>query len=98
MPLSDREHDAFDNPAKALCRDGNLRVLREAAYRPRYRISCIRMSRESGAGISPSKRICSMTKTALSVRFGRLSVSTIIASAFVLCIDALDGRKVRKSR
>jgi hypothetical protein len=32
MPLSDRQHDAFDNPAKALCRNGNLRVLREAAH------------------------------------------------------------------
>jgi hypothetical protein len=30
--LSDRQHDAFDNPAKALCRDANLRVLREAAH------------------------------------------------------------------
>jgi hypothetical protein len=30
--LSDRRHDAFDNPAKAVCREGNLRVLREAAY------------------------------------------------------------------
>ena len=29
---SDRQHDAFDNPAKAQCRDGNLRVLREAAH------------------------------------------------------------------
>jgi hypothetical protein len=29
--LSDRQHDAFDNPAKALCRDANLRALREAA-------------------------------------------------------------------
>ena len=35
MPLSDRQHDAFDNPAMAMCRAGNLRVLREAAYRPR---------------------------------------------------------------
>lgn len=34
MPsLSDRQHDAFDNPAKAACRDGNLRVLPGAAYR-----------------------------------------------------------------
>jgi hypothetical protein len=32
MALSDRQHDAFDNPAKALCRDGNLRILREAAH------------------------------------------------------------------
>src|ERR1700723_3629659 len=33
MPnLSDRQTDAFDNPAKAACRAGNLRVLREAAY------------------------------------------------------------------
>jgi hypothetical protein len=32
MALSDRQHDAFDNPAKALCRAGNLRVLREAAH------------------------------------------------------------------
>ena len=32
LPLSDRQHDVFDNPAKALCRDGNLRALREAAY------------------------------------------------------------------
>jgi hypothetical protein len=29
---SDRQLDAFDNPAKAACREGNLRVLREAAY------------------------------------------------------------------
>ncbi len=32
MSLSDRQHDAFDNPAKMACREGNLRVLREAAY------------------------------------------------------------------
>jgi hypothetical protein len=33
MPtLSDRQTDAFDNPAKMACREGNLRVLREAAY------------------------------------------------------------------
>ena len=31
-PLSDRQHDAFDNPAKMACREGNLRVLREGAY------------------------------------------------------------------
>jgi hypothetical protein len=31
-PRSDRQHDAFNNPAKAACRDGNLRVLREAAH------------------------------------------------------------------
>jgi hypothetical protein len=30
--VSDRQHDAFDNPAKMACRAGNLRVLREAAY------------------------------------------------------------------
>jgi hypothetical protein len=30
--LSSRQHDAFDNPAKAACRKSNLRVLREAAY------------------------------------------------------------------
>jgi hypothetical protein len=29
---SDRHSDAFDNPAKMACREGNLRVLREAAY------------------------------------------------------------------
>jgi hypothetical protein len=33
MPtLSDRQSDAFDNPAKMACREGNLRVLREAAF------------------------------------------------------------------
>jgi hypothetical protein len=31
-PLSDRQRDAFDNPAKMACREGNLRVLREAAF------------------------------------------------------------------
>ncbi|MBI1913660.1 MAG: hypothetical protein HYS12_02725 [Planctomycetes bacterium] len=31
-PLSDRQSDAFDNPAKMGCREGNLRVLREAAF------------------------------------------------------------------
>jgi hypothetical protein len=30
--LSDRQHDAFDNPAKMACRTGNLRALREAAF------------------------------------------------------------------
>jgi hypothetical protein len=30
--LSDRDSDAFDNPAKMACREGNLRVLREAAF------------------------------------------------------------------
>jgi hypothetical protein len=30
--LSDRQSDAFDNPAKMACRQGNLRVLREAAF------------------------------------------------------------------
>jgi hypothetical protein len=30
--LSDRLGDAFDNPAKMACREGNLRVLREAAF------------------------------------------------------------------
>jgi len=32
MPLSDRQHDAFANPAKMACRAGNLRVLREASF------------------------------------------------------------------
>jgi hypothetical protein len=32
LPFSDREHDAFDNPAKMACREGNLRTLREAAF------------------------------------------------------------------
>jgi hypothetical protein len=31
-PLSDRRFDAFDNPTKAACREGNVRALREAAY------------------------------------------------------------------
>jgi hypothetical protein len=30
--FSDRQHDTFDNPAKMACREGNLRVLREAAF------------------------------------------------------------------
>jgi hypothetical protein len=29
---SDRQHDAFDNPAKMACREGNLRILREGAF------------------------------------------------------------------
>ena len=31
--LSDRQHDAFDNPAKMACREGNHRVLYDAAFR-----------------------------------------------------------------
>lgn len=31
-PISDRQSDAFDNDAKMACREGNLRVLREAAF------------------------------------------------------------------
>jgi hypothetical protein len=43
--LTDRERDAFDNPAKMACRLGNLRVLREAAFllwedRERRRLRC----------------------------------------------------------
>ena len=38
---ADRRHDAFDNPAKRACRSGNLRVLREAAYRHRERFVTI---------------------------------------------------------
>jgi hypothetical protein len=43
--LSDRQHDAFDNAAKMTCREGNLRVLREAAYllwedKERTRLRC----------------------------------------------------------
>jgi hypothetical protein len=30
--VSDRQHDAFDNPAKMTCREGNLRTLREPAF------------------------------------------------------------------
>jgi len=33
MLSAHRQHAAFDNPAKALCREGNLRALREATYR-----------------------------------------------------------------
>jgi hypothetical protein len=29
---SDRQSDAFDNPAKMACREGNLRALGEAAF------------------------------------------------------------------
>ena len=39
--LSDRQHNAIDNPAKAACREGNLRVQREAAYRALARSSTI---------------------------------------------------------
>lgn len=47
MPtLSDRHHDAFDNPAKAACREDNLRGLREAAYLARRRAG--KMNREQG--------------------------------------------------
>jgi hypothetical protein len=57
MTLSDRQHDAFDNPAKALCRDGNLRVLREAAYRRHGRL--VTMSeREIQIYNSPNTRCC----------------------------------------
>src|SRR5260370_26151077 len=46
MPgLSNCQHDAFDNAAKMACRQGNLRVLKEAAYllwedRERTRLRC----------------------------------------------------------
>jgi hypothetical protein len=44
--LSDRRSDAFDNPTKMACRDGNLRVLPEAAYRPYERIITMSEVRE----------------------------------------------------
>ena len=56
MALSDRQHDAFDNPAKALCRDGNLRVLREAAYRPRRRVVTMSEAKEEKPMATKTKR------------------------------------------
>src|SRR6266446_4312228 len=54
-PLSDRQNDVFDNPAKMACREGNLRVLREAAYllwedgaRTRLRCDCCELMGETG--------------------------------------------------
>ena len=44
--LSDRQSDAFDNPAKMACREGNLRVLREGAYRHFERIVKMSEARE----------------------------------------------------
>ncbi len=41
-PLSDRQHDTFVNPAKMACRTGNLRVLREAAYRGCFQSTTMR--------------------------------------------------------
>ena len=55
--LSNRQHDAFDNPAKALCRAGNLRARLEAAYRPSGRL--VTMSeREIQIYTSPNTRCC----------------------------------------
>jgi hypothetical protein len=54
-PESDRQRDAFNNPAKAACREGNLRVLREAAFllwedgeRTRLRCDWCELMGESG--------------------------------------------------
>ena len=47
-PLSDRQPDLFANPAKAACREGNLRALREAAYRARCRAGKIDRKQEVG--------------------------------------------------
>jgi hypothetical protein len=54
-PLSDRCHDAFANPAKMACREGTLRVLREAAFqlwedgeRTRLRCDCCELMGETG--------------------------------------------------
>jgi hypothetical protein len=44
--FSDRQHDAFDNPAKMACREGTLRALREAAYRWWDRIVTINGKRD----------------------------------------------------
>jgi hypothetical protein len=43
---SSRQHNAFDNPAKVLCRDGNLRVLRVGAYRRRGRLVTMNEAKE----------------------------------------------------
>ena len=41
--LSDRRHNAFNNPAKMASRAGNLRVLREAACLRRERLVTINL-------------------------------------------------------
>jgi hypothetical protein len=45
-PLSDRRHDAFANPAKRACQEGNFRVPREADRLPRgpRQLACPRFS------------------------------------------------------
>jgi len=56
--LSDRESDAFDNPAKMACREGNLQVLHEAASRRRDRLVTINFRRgmRNGATILEGSR------------------------------------------
>jgi hypothetical protein len=57
MPVSDRQHDAFDNPAKAACRVGNLRVLRESVYRSNSRQSKINTSIEEASLMQTTLRM-----------------------------------------
>jgi hypothetical protein len=47
---------AFGNPAKALCWPGNLRVLREAAYRPRGRLVTMSEAKEEKPMATKTKR------------------------------------------
>ena len=54
--LSDRQSDAFDNPAKMAFREGNLRVLREAAFLrwedgDRIRLRCAWCELMGGTGL-----------------------------------------------
>ena len=71
---SNRQHDAFDNPAKMTCRTGNLRVLREAAFLlwqdgERTRLRCdwcelmgttglLTLGLLEGEGVLAARRLC----------------------------------------
>src|SRR5258707_513377 len=56
-PVSDRQLDAFDNPAKAVCREGNLRVLREAGFRLSFRRGTIHSFNKAQAVLRQRWRI-----------------------------------------
>lgn len=88
-PLSDRQHDAFDNAAKMACREGNLRVLREAAYllwedaeRTRLRYHCC--ERQTG--------------TMVPAYYGDVRSEKVTGCRQIICVDGYErGRGCRRS-
>jgi hypothetical protein len=92
--VSDRRHDAFDNPAKMTCREGNLRTLREAAFLlwedgNRTRLRCDWCELMGATGLLTLDKLCgrphNLSSVAVSVMWPCVRFSRFPSHFVVFC-------------